>query len=54
MNKEDFEKYFESLKEVLNGVSPENILNYDESNLSDDPGQKKLIFKCRKSTQSAS
>ena len=31
MNKEDFE--------------PENIMNYDETNLSDDPGQEKLIFK---------
>lgn len=42
--KEDFVKYFDNLKEVLN-VSPENIYNYDETNLSDDPGQEKLIFK---------
>ena len=47
MNKVDFEKYFENLKEVLNGVPPQNILNYNETNLSDDPGQEKLIFKRR-------
>ena len=51
MNKVDFEKYFENLKEVLLGVPPQNVLNYDETNLSDDPGQEKLIFKRGKSTQ---
>ncbi len=27
------------------GVPPENIWNYDETNLTDDPGAKKAIFK---------
>ena len=49
MNKEDlekyFEKYFENLNNVLDEVPSENILNYDETNLSDNPGQEKLIFK---------
>ncbi len=45
MKKEDFENYFENLSQVITNVPPENILNYDETNLSDDPGQEKLIFK---------
>ena len=32
---------------MLNGVPPENIINYDETNLTDDPGWKKCIFKQR-------
>ncbi|KAJ8966720.1 hypothetical protein NQ314_003345 [Rhamnusium bicolor] len=35
---------FEELTKTLEGVKPEAIFNYDESNLSDDPGKKKLIF----------
>ena len=45
MSREEFVKYFDTLKDVLDGVPPENILNYDETNLSDDPGQERLIFK---------
>ena len=45
MRKDDFIKYFDNLKEVLEDVPPTNILNYDETNLSDDPGNEKLIFK---------
>jgi hypothetical protein len=48
MKKEDFENYFENLSLVITNVPPENILNYDETNLSDDPGQEKLIFKREK------
>ena len=44
-SKEVFEKYFENLGEVLKDIPPSNILNSDETNLSDDPGQEKLIFK---------
>ncbi|KAJ8943860.1 hypothetical protein NQ314_009630 [Rhamnusium bicolor] len=36
--------FFEELTKTLEGVKPEAIFNYDESNLSDDPGKKKLIF----------
>lgn len=36
--------FFNELSITLEGVSPEAIFNYDESNLSDDPGKKKLIF----------
>ena len=45
MKKEDFERYFENLSKVLKDIPPQNIVNYDETNLSDDPGQEKLIFK---------
>lgn len=37
--------YHNELTKTLEGLKPENIFNYDESNLSDDPGKKKLIFK---------
>lgn len=32
------------LKSTLEDVSPENLINYDESAMSDDPGKKKMIF----------
>ncbi|XP_026748956.2 uncharacterized protein LOC113509745 isoform X2 [Galleria mellonella] len=38
-------KYFEKLKNSLVGVPPENILNYDETHLSTDPGHAKIITK---------
>jgi len=37
--------YFANLEEELVGVPACNILNYDETNLSDDPGKKCAIFK---------
>lgn len=36
-------EYFENLNETIQGVPPENIVNMDETNLTDDPG-KKLVF----------
>lgn len=45
VGREKLEEYFTNLKESLAGVPPENILNYDETNLSDDPGRKKVIAK---------
>lgn len=35
--------YFEHLNETVHGIPPENIVNMDETNLTDDPG-KKLVF----------
>ena len=35
------EEYFTNLASELDDISPENIWNYDETNLSDEPGQKK-------------
>lgn len=39
------DEYFTNLKDVLKDVPPENIINYDETNLTDDPGRKKCIQK---------
>ena len=43
--KEEFEEYLQNLKETLDGTPPSHVKNFDESNLSDDPGQKKVITK---------
>lgn len=37
--------YFNNLRKTLEGVPPQNILNYDETNCSDDPGTSKAIFR---------
>lgn len=37
--------YFDNLQREIVGVEPTNIWNYDESNLVDDPGNKKVITK---------
>lgn len=34
-------EYFDFLEKELEGIPPSNIYNYDETNLTDDPGQKK-------------
>lgn len=41
----DFLEYFQNLEETLRDVPPSNILNLDETNLSDDPGNSKCIFR---------
>ena len=40
-------EYFKELGETIDGVPATHILNYDETNLSDDPGKAKLLFKRR-------
>lgn len=42
---EEMQKYFDHLAQSLKDVPPQNILNYDESNLTDDPGARKCIFR---------
>ena len=37
--------YFENLRVTLDGVSACNIINYDETNLTDDPGRKKCVYR---------
>lgn len=37
--------YFDNLEKELDGIPAENIYNYDESNLTDDPGKKQVITK---------
>jgi len=38
-------EYFDHLSSELEGVPPGNIWNYDETNLTDDPGKKRVITK---------
>ena len=47
----DINEYFDELAKVVDGLKPENILNYDETNMTDDPGSSKII--CRRSTKRA-
>ena len=37
--------YLDNLSESLHDVPPSNIVNYDETNVTDDPGRKKVITK---------
>jgi len=41
--------YFDALKGTVRGVMPEAIVNYDEKNITDDPGVFRVIV-CRSST----
>lgn len=43
INHESIKKYFEHLKNSLAGVSSNLIINYDETNNTDDPGKAKII-----------
>jgi hypothetical protein len=37
--------YFDNLQVTLDGVPPNNIINFDETSLVDDPKQKKCVFR---------
>jgi len=39
----DVTKYFDELQTTLHGIPPENLINYDETNITDDPGAKHVI-----------
>jgi len=45
LSRSEVQKYFDNLQTTIEDVPPDNILNYDETNLSDDPGRKKCIFR---------
>jgi hypothetical protein len=38
-------EFFDNLEISLDGIPPENIINYDETNLSDNPGERKCVVK---------
>lgn len=38
-------QYFDHLENTLIDVPDENMINFDETNLSDDPGKKKCVFR---------
>lgn len=39
------EDFFTNLEQLITGIEPKNIWNYDETNLVDDPGCKKVLTK---------
>ena len=43
ISKDALKRYFTNLEEELKDVPPTNIWNYNETNLTDDPGKKKAI-----------
>ena len=45
VDRETIKKYFENVEKALDGVPPENLVNYDETAMCDDPGKKRAIFK---------
>lgn len=45
VNEEIISKYFSHLKEEIEGIPPHLIYNYDETNLVDDSGKKKVLTK---------
>jgi hypothetical protein len=42
--KEDIVHFFENAADILKSVPAKNIYNYDETNITDDPGSKKVCF----------
>jgi len=46
ISSESVNEYFDELQESLKDVPPENIYNYDETNIMDDPGAKTVV--CRR------
>ena len=45
VSREDVQEFFTHFKVSAEGVPPENMFNYDETNLRDDPGAKKCLFR---------
>ena len=44
-SKEQLQEYFNNVEQGLKDVPASNILNYDETNLRDDPGTRKYVMK---------
>lgn len=42
---DEFKDYFQNLETSIKDVPPSHIMNYDETNVSDDPGSEKCIFR---------
>lgn len=44
-------QYFDELQQSMDGVLPNLVINYDETNITDDPGRKKVVVRrgCRHS-----
>lgn len=42
---EVMQEYFDNLEENVKDVPPSNVFNYDETNVTDDPGKKQSIYR---------
>lgn len=45
VSKDILEEYFNNLKETVDGIPPSHLFNYDESNVTDDPGKKLCLYR---------
>ncbi|KAJ8939905.1 hypothetical protein NQ318_023246, partial [Aromia moschata] len=45
VSRETISEYFNNLEQTLNNVPPNAIINYDETNLCDDPGRSKVLVR---------
>lgn len=45
VSRETINNYFDNLTVSIEGVPPSHIVNYDETNLTDDPGRRKILTK---------
>ncbi|XP_046689276.1 MFS-type transporter clz9-like [Homalodisca vitripennis] len=45
VSEEIINSYFDELQGTLDGVDPAMIINYDETNMTDDPGRKKVVVR---------
>ena len=45
ISEEIISTYFDNLEQSLNEILPENVFNYDETNITDDPGSKTVIVR---------
>jgi hypothetical protein len=45
VSSETIKEYFENLEITMEGVPPKNVVNYDETNVTDDPGRVKVLVK---------
>jgi hypothetical protein len=45
VSRDDVTSFIHNFEKSVDGVPPENIFNYDETNLRDDPGNQKCFFK---------
>jgi len=45
ITEDQIRQYIGNLLDSLDGVNPNNVMNYDETNFTDDPGSKKAFFR---------
>ena len=45
VSEEFISAYFDNLEQSLNEIPAENIFNYDETNVKDDPGSKTVVVR---------